>query len=248
MMDINNNKNKELEIINLSKKYGNKVIFNNLNIQIPKGKSIGIMGPSGTGKSVLLKCILGLTDYEGKILYEGTLLDKRNRKDLYNQSGMLFQNGALFDSLNVWQNITFKLINAVFFYSTVNCLLVAKKMLNQVELGDDILQNMPSELSGGMQKRVALARAIVNDPSILFFDEPTTGLDPLTAKSINNLIFKLTKNNVTSLIISHDPISIQKICDEVIFLIDGIIEWQGNIKEMSASKHKMLKDYLNSKN
>ena len=143
-MDINNNNNKELEIINLSKKYGNKVIFNNLNIQIPKGKSIGIMGPSGTGKSVLLKCILGLTDYEGKILYKGTLLDKRNRKDLYNQSGMLFQNGALFDSLNVWQNITFKLINAGLFYSTVNCLLVAKKMLNQVELGDDILQNMPS--------------------------------------------------------------------------------------------------------
>ena len=249
MMDIkNNNNNKELEIINLSKKYGNKVIFNNLNIQIPKGKSIGIMGPSGTGKSVLLKCILGLTDYEGKILYKGTLLDKRNRKDLYDQSGMLFQNGALFDSLNVWQNITFKFINAGFFYSTVNCLLVAKKMLNQVELGDDILQNMPSELSGGMQKRVALARAIVNSPNILFFDEPTTGLDPLTTKSINNLIFKLIKKNVTSLIIYHDPISIQKICDEVIFLIDGIIEWQGNIKEMSTSKHKMLKDYLNSKN
>ena len=134
------------------------------------------------------------------------------------------------------------------FYSTVNCLSIAKKVLNEVELGDDILQNMPSELSGGMQKRVALARAIVNNPNILFFDEPTTGLDPLTTKSINNLIFKLIKNNVTSLIISHDPISIQKICDEVIFLTDGIIEWQGNIEEMLASEHKMLKDYLNSKN
>jgi len=248
MMNKENNNNIELEIINLSKKFGNKVIFRNLNIQIPKGKSIGIMGPSGTGKSVLLKCILGLTDYEGKILYKGTLLEKNNRKNLYDHSGMLFQNGALFDSLNVWQNITFKLINASFFYSTVNCLSIAKKVLNEVELGDDILQNMPSELSGGMQKRVALARAIVNNPSILFFDEPTTGLDPLTTKSINNLIFKLIKNNVTSLIISHDPISIQKICDEVIFLTDGIIEWQGNIKEMLTSEHKMLKDYLNSKN
>ena len=154
MMNIENNNNIELEIINLSKKFGNKQIFNNLNIQIPKGKSIGIMGPSGTGKSVLLKCILGLTDYEGKILYKGTLLDKRNRKDLYNQSGMLFQNGALFDSLNVWQNITFKLINAGFFYSTVNCLLVAKKMLNQVELGDDILQNMPSEYQEECKKEL----------------------------------------------------------------------------------------------
>ena len=161
-MNIENNNSIELEIVDLSKKYGNKVIFHDLNIRIPKGKSIGIMGPSGTGKSVLLKCILGLTDYEGKILYKGTLLEKKNRKDLYNHSGMLFQNGALFDSLNVWQNITFKLINASFFYSTINCLSKAKKMLNEVELSDDILQNMPSELSGGMQKRVALARAIVN--------------------------------------------------------------------------------------
>ena len=198
-MNKGKDKNIELEIINL-KKFGNKQIFNNLNIQIPKGKSIGIMGPSGTGKSVLLKCILGLTDYEGKILYKDTFREKR--KDLYNHSGMLFQNGALFDSLNIWQNITFKLINASFFYSTENCLSIAKKVLNEVELGDDILQNMPSELSGGMQKRVALARAIVNNPNILFFDEPTTGLDPLTTKSINNLIFKLTKNNVTSLSIS----------------------------------------------
>merc|ERR1711924_574365 len=110
-MNIENNNSIELEIVDLSKKYGNKVIFHDLNIRIPKGKSIGIMGPSGTGKSVLLKCILGLTDYEGKILYKGTLLEKKNRKDLYNHSGMLFQNGALFDSLNVWQNITFKLIN-----------------------------------------------------------------------------------------------------------------------------------------
>ena len=120
-------------------------------------------------------------------------------------------------------------------------------MLNEVELGAEIFQNMPSELSGGMQKRVALARAIINKPNILFFDEPTTGLDPLTTKAINNLIINLiNKKNVTSLIISHDPLSIQKICDEVIFLTDGKIEWHGSAKEMSNSKHKMLRDYLNS--
>ena len=247
-MKKNKNNKTVLEIKNLFKKFENKIILNNLNIKISRGKSIGVMGPSGTGKSILLKCILGLTDYNGQILYNGELLERKNREVLYNNSGMLFQGGALFDSLNVWQNISFKIMNSSSAHSKKDSIIIAKKMLNEVELGAEIFQNMPSELSGGMQKRVALARAIVNKPNILFFDEPTTGLDPLTAKSINNLIFKLTKNNVTSLIISHDPISIQKICDEVIFLIDGIIEWQGNIKEMSTSKHKMLKDYLNSKN
>ena len=244
-----NNKNNKiaLEIKNLSKKFENKMILNDLNIKIPNGKSIGVMGPSGTGKSILLKCILGLTEYEGEILYNGNLLGKQNREKLYNGSGMLFQGGALFDSLNVWQNIAFKMVNNRFSYSKKDSISVAKKMLNEVELGTEILKSMPSELSGGMQKRVALARAIVNKPNLLFFDEPTTGLDPLTTKAINKLILSLiNKKNVTSIIISHDPLSIQKICDEVIFLTDGKIEWHGNIKEMLTSKHKMLKEYLDS--
>jgi len=221
--------------------------LNDLNIKISKGKSIGVMGPSGTGKSILLKCILGLTDYNGQILYNGELLEKKNREVLYNNSAMLFQGGALFDSLNVWQNISFKIMNNSSAHSKKDSILIAKKMLNEVELGAEIFQNMPSELSGGMQKRVALARAIVNKPNILFFDEPTTGLDPLTTKAINKLIINLiNKKNVTSLIISHDPLSIQKICDEVIFLTNGKIEWHGGVKEMSNSSHKMLKDYLNS--
>ena len=236
-----------LEIKNLFKKFENKIILNDLNIKISRGKSIGVMGPSGTGKSILLKCILGLTDYNGQILYNGELLERKNREVLYNNSGMLFQGGALFDSLNVWQNISFKIMNNSSAYSKKDSILIAKKMLNEVELGAEIFQNMPSELSGGMQKRVALARAIINKPNILFFDEPTTGLDPLTTKAINNLIINLiNKKNVTSLIISHDPLSIQKICDEVIFLIDGKIEWHGSVKEMPNSKHKMLRDYLNS--
>ena len=244
-----NNKNKKIaiEIKNLSKKFENKMIFNDLNIKIPTGKSIGVMGPSGTGKSILLKCILGLTEYDGEIFYNGNLLGKQNREQLYDSSGMLFQGGALFDSLNVWQNISFKMVNNRYSYSKKDSISVAKKMLNEVELGTEILKNMPSELSGGMQKRVALARAIVNKPKLLFFDEPTTGLDPLTTKAINKLILNLiNKKNVTSIIISHDPLSIQKICDEVIFLTDGKIEWHGNVKEMLNSKHKMLKDYLNS--
>ena len=246
-MNKNNPNEIVLEIKNLFKKFENKIILNDLNIKISRGKSIGVMGPSGTGKSILLKCILGLTDYNGQILYNGKLLERKNREVLYNNSGMLFQGGALFDSLNVWQNISFKIMNNSSAYSKKDSILIAKKMLNEVELGAEIFQNMPSELSGGMQKRVALARAIINKPNILFFDEPTTGLDPLTTKAINNLIINLiNKKNVTSLIISHDPLSIQKICDEVIFLIDGKIEWHGSVKEMPNSKHKMLRDYLNS--
>ena len=246
-MNKNNPNEIVLEIKNLFKKFENKIILNDLNIKISRGKSIGVMGPSGTGKSILLKCILGLTDYNGQILYNGKLLERKNREVLYNNSGMLFQGGALFDSLNVWQNISFKIMNNSRAHSKKDSILIAKKMLNEVELGAEIFQNMPSELSGGMQKRVALARAIINKPNILFFDEPTTGLDPLTTKAINKLIINLiNKKNVTSLIISHDPLSIQKICDEVIFLTDGKIKWHGSVKEMSNSKHKILKDYLNS--
>ena len=246
---MNKNKTNEivLEIKNLFKKFENRIILNDLNIKIFRGKSIGIMGPSGTGKSILLKCILGLTEYNGQILYNGKILERKNREVLYNNSGMLFQGGALFDSLNVWQNIAFKIMNNRNAHSERDCISIAKKILNEVELGTEIIKNMPSELSGGMQKRVALARAIVNKPNILFFDEPTTGLDPVTTKAINELIINLiNKKNVTSIIISHDPLSIQKICDEVIFLTNGKIEWHGSAKEMSTSDHKMLTDYLSS--
>ena len=168
---MNKNKTNEivLEIKNLFKKFENRIILNDLNIKIFRGKSIGIMGPSGTGKSILLKCILGLTEYNGQILYNGKILERKNREVLYNNSGMLFQGGALFDSLNVWQNIAFKIMNNRNAHSKRDCISIAKKILNEVELGTEIIKNMPSELSGGMQKRVALARAIVNKPNIFFF-------------------------------------------------------------------------------
>ena len=240
-------KNNELEIKNLTKKFDDKIIFSNLNFKVPIGSSIGIMGSSGIGKSILLKCILGLTEYTGTILYKEKILEGKNHIDLYENSGMLFQGGALFDSLNVWQNITFKLINGIKYYSKNECIIIAKKILTEVELSDEIYNLMPSELSGGMQKRVALARTILSRPNLLFFDEPTTGLDPLTKKAINNLIYKLiNKRTVTSLIISHDPISIQKICDYVIFLHDNKIEWQGNINEMMSSKNNTLIEFINS--
>ena len=184
----------EIVIKNLSKNFENNIIFKDLCLNIPTGQSIGIMGPSGTGKSILLKCILGLIEYEGEIFYKDKLLKNKKRSELFNNSGMLFQGGALFDSLTVWQNIAFKYINSKNYQSKSKCMQFVQKMLAEVELSSEILQLMPSELSGGMQKRVALARAIFNNPNLLFFDEPTTGLDPLTAKVINKLIYKITRS------------------------------------------------------
>ena len=236
----------EIVIKNLSKNFENNIIFKDLCLNIPTGQSVGIMGPSGTGKSILLKCILGLIEYEGEIYYKDKLLKNKKRSELFNNSGMLFQGGALFDSLTVWQNIAFKYINSKNYQSKSKCMQFVQEMLTEVELSSEILQLMPSELSGGMQKRVALARAIFNNPNLLFFDEPTTGLDPLTAKVINKLIYKIIrKKDVTSIIISHDPISIKQICDEVIFLIDGNIGWQGKVAEMGDSKNKILNEYTN---
>ena len=169
-----------------------------------------------------------------------------NKINYFGSFGMLFQGSALFDSLNVWQNITFKLTNKR-RVSKKDALERAIDLLKDVGLNENVAQLMPAELSGGMQKRVALARALADNPSLLFFDEPTTGLDPLTSSAINELIQSFTnKENITSLVISHDPLSINQICDEVIFMENGEIGWSGKVSEMKNSKHKLLKDYLSS--
>ena len=235
-----------LEVKDLFKSFDGQSILKKLNLKIPYGQSVGIMGPSGTGKSVLLKCILGLVNYEGKIFNNGNLLTIQNRDILFGSFGMLFQGSALFDSLNVWQNITFKLTNKR-KVSKKDALERAIDLLKDVGLSENVAQLMPSELSGGMQKRVALARALADNPSLLFFDEPTTGLDPLTSSSINKLIQSFTnRKTITSLVISHDPLSINQICDEVIFMENGEIGWSGKVSEMKNSKHKLLTDYLSS--
>ena len=235
-----------LEVNDLFKAFDGETILKKLNLKIPYGKSVGIMGPSGTGKSVLLKCILGLVTYEGQIFNNGKLLTTKNRNILFGSFGMLFQGSALFDSLNVWQNITFKLTSQR-RVSNKDALEIAIYLLKDVGLTENVAQLMPAELSGGMQKRVALARALADNPSLLFFDEPTTGLDPLTSSSINELIQSFTsKKHITSLVISHDPLSINQICDEVIFMENGEIGWSGKVSEMKNSKHKLLIDYLSS--
>ena len=160
---------------------------------------------------------------------------------------MLFQGGALFDSLPVWQNIIFKLTNGRKRIPKKLAFEIAILKLQDVGLDKSIAHLMPSEISGGMQKRVALARALVDKPNLLFFDEPTTGLDPLTSSSINELINNIIKKeNITSLVISHDPFSIKKICDEVMFVENGMIGWRGKVSEMENSKYKLLQEYLKS--
>ena len=240
-------KNVAIETNNLSKSFEGKLVISKLNLKIFHGRSMGIMGPSGTGKSVLIKCILGLTDYEGKIFYRGYPLNKKTRKMFFNNFGMLFQGGALFDSLTVWQNIAFKLLNNGQKVSKKEALETAQLLLQDVGLNENVSNMMPAELSGGMQKRVALARALANKPNLLFFDEPTTGLDPVTSRSINQLISTIVKRrDITSLVISHDPSSINRICDDVLFMEGGNEAWKGKVSEMKNSGHKLLNDYLRS--
>ena len=165
----------------------------------------------------------------------------------FNNFGMLFQGGALFDSLTVWQNIAFKLLNNGQKVSKKEALETAQLLLQDVGLNENVSNMMPAELSGGMQKRVALARALANKPNLLFFDEPTTGLDPVTSRSINQLISTIVKRrDITSLVISHDPSSINRICDDVLFMEGGNEAWKGKVSEMKNSKHKLLNDYLRS--
>ncbi|MGN6124365.1 MAG: ABC transporter ATP-binding protein, partial [Sphingomonas oligoaromativorans] len=202
-----------------------------INLAIEPGESIAIIGGSGTGKSVMLKCILGLLKPErGSIKVDGEELlgaPSRERARITAKFGMLFQGGALFDSMPVWRNVTFGLTQGR-MREPARMRHIAEENLERVGLGRDILNLRPNELSGGMQKRVALARAIAPRPEIIFFDEPTTGLDPIRADMINDLITSLVKDlGVTALTITHDMSSARKIADRVAMLYNGRIIWHG---------------------
>jgi len=176
----------------VKKSFGNKQILAGVDLNINAGSSLVIIGRSGTGKSVLIKCILALEKYdEGKIHIKGVENRNKNNKTFYDQFGMLFQGGALFDSIPIWENISFRLLQSNQKISRSDAKQIASEKLKLVGLNTDIIDLYPSELSGGMQKRVALARAIAGDPKIIFFDEPTTGLDPIMANVINRLIRKI---------------------------------------------------------
>lgn len=238
----------KIELRGVKKSFGRKLVLDGVNLSIQPGDSIVIIGGSGTGKSVTIKCVLGILRPDaGSIKVEGqevTGLYGRNRDAYLRKFGMLFQGAALFDSLPVWENVAFGLIQG-HGISRWRAREIAMEKLAKVGLGADVANLSPAELSGGMQKRVGLARAIAADPEIIFFDEPTTGLDPIMADIINNLIATTVRDlGVTALSITHDIASARKISNRVAMLYKGKIIWDGATAEMDHSGNPYLDQFI----
>lgn len=238
----------KIKIRDLHKSFGKKEVLSGVDLDLYKGESLVVIGGSGTGKSVLIKCIQGLlTPDSGSIEIDG--VDVTNKKHdviekMHSKMGMLFQGGALFDSLSVWENVAFDLIQNRGI-SRKEARIVAIKVLRQVGLGADIADLYPSELSGGMQKRVGLARAVITRPEIIFFDEPTTGLDPIMADVINDLIIESAKDlGATTLTITHDMTSARKIADKIAMLYQGKIIWYGTVKDLDKTDNPYVCQFI----
>lgn len=241
----------KISIRGLKKSFGRKEVLRGVDLDINEGASLVIIGGSGTGKSVLLKCVLGLVPPDsGEILIDGVSILKLSsyeRAKRTREIGMLFQGAALFDSLRVWENIGFRLIYGE-GKSPRSAREKAAACLAQVGLPKEVGELAPSELSGGMQKRVALARAIAADPKILFFDEPTTGLDPITADVINRLIVERVKAvGATAISITHDMNSAKRIADEIAMLHEGRIVWRGPADKINSSDNPYVDQFVNGR-
>lgn len=230
-----------LETRNLHKKFGTKIILQDVTFNVRKQTSLVILGGSGTGKSVLIKSIMGLVDLDaGHVLIDGINSDA---PDARSKCGFLFQNGALFDSLNIADNVTFILKDKV---NRKQRYEIAEQKLKSVGLNQSIMHLYPSELSGGMQKRVGFARAICDNPEIIFFDEPTTGLDPIMSNIINDLIIKIRKElNATTITITHDINSMNRIATDVMMLDGGSIVWQGNMHDLQNVGDSKVQNFIN---
>jgi phospholipid/cholesterol/gamma-HCH transport system ATP-binding protein len=241
----------KIELKNVKKSFGNKNVLNGINLTVNKGESMVIIGGSGSGKSVMLKCILGLIQPDsGSIKIDGnevTTMDTKNRDALMGKFGMLFQGGALFDSMKVWENIAFGLIQGKKM-DRGSAHDIAIEKLKQVGLTPQTGDLFPAELSGGMQKRVSLARAIATTPEIIFFDEPTTGLDPIMADVINNLIVDCVKDlGATAVTITHDMSSARIISDHVAMIYDGTIIWTDEIGKLYDSGNSYVEQFIHGR-
>jgi len=241
----------KIELKGVSKRFGPKVVLDGVDLTVEQGESLVIIGGSGTGKSVTLKSILGLiTPDRGSIKVDGqevTRLSAGAREKVNRKFGMLFQAAALFDSLKVWENVAFALIQGRGL-SRTEAKKIALEKLAKVGLNKDVAELSPSELSGGMQKRVGLARAIAADPEIIFFDEPTTGLDPIMADVINDLIVKTVKDmGVTTLSITHDMTSARKIADKIAMLYKGKIIWHGRKEDIDHSGNEYVDQFIHGR-
>ncbi len=238
-----------IELRDLHKSFGQNHVLAGVDLSIKRGKSMVIIGGSGTGKSVLLKSILGLiTPDGGQILVAGQDISQADRDAFLARFGMLFQGGALFDSLPVWQNIAFRLMRGSLKRSKDEARDIAIEKLRRVGLKPDVADRFPAELSGGMQKRVSLARAIAANPEIIFFDEPTTGLDPIMSGVINDLIREIVVDmGATAMTITHDMTSVRTIADDIAMLHAGRIQWTGPVTDMDQSGDPYIDQFINGR-
>lgn len=240
-----------LELQGVEKSFGDNHVLQGVDIDVAPGKSLVVLGGSGSGKSVMLKNALGLmTPDRGRVIFDGEDVTRetgRERETMRARVGMLFQSAALFDSLTVWENVAFRLI-----YSDKLSRSEARdraiETLRKVRLGVSVADRRPAEISGGMQKRVGLARAIASKPDLIFFDEPTTGLDPITADAINDLIIEQVKDlGAASVSITHDMASARKIADEIAFLFEGRIIWRGPAASIDNSGNEYVDQFVHGR-
>ncbi|WP_084396822.1 ABC transporter ATP-binding protein [Henriciella aquimarina] len=240
-----------LQLKNVEKHFGSNRVLRDVNLDVERGSSLVILGGSGSGKSVMLKCALGLmTPTAGQILFDGvdvTHDQGKTREAMRARIGMLFQSGALFDSLTVWQNVAFRLLNAQKMNRS-RAKERAIETLKKVRLGASVADLYPAELSGGMQKRVALARAIITEPDLIFFDEPTTGLDPITADAINDLILEqVNALGAATVTITHDMASARKVANEIAMLFEGEIIWRGPASQIYDSGNDYVDQFVHGR-
>lgn len=238
-----------IKVENLHKRFGDEEVLKGITTTFQKGKTNIIIGQSGSGKTVFMKCLLGLFEpEEGKIIYGDKAIqdmDKDEKSELRQKMGMLFQGGALFDSMNIEENVMFPL-RMFSQKSRPEMLDRVNEVLKRVNLVN-VNKKLPSEISGGMQKRVAIARAIVNNPKYLFCDEPNSGLDPRTATVIDNLIMEITHEyDITTVVNTHDMNSVMEIGETIIFLKDGNLMWEGDKTQIFKTNNEAVTDFVYS--
>ena len=238
-----------IELQGVHKTFGQNRVLLGVNLAIDRGTSMVVIGGSGTGKSVLLKSILGLVRPDaGTITLEGQDVTTGDRDAFLARFGMLFQGGALFDSLKVWENVAFRLMRGATALPASQAREIAIEKLRRVGLKPETADQLPAELSGGMQKRVGLARAIAAEPEIIFFDEPTTGLDPIMAGVINALIREIVvEMGATAMTITHDMSSVRAIADTVAMLHNGVIQWTGPVADMDTAADPYLQQFIHGR-
>ena len=251
-MKRNINKKIVIGVNNLRKSFNGNIVLKDINFKLFEGESLAIIGASGSGKSVLLKNIIGLlTPDNGSIEINKTNivnLPRVQKENLLQELGITFQHGALFDSLKNWENIVFKVKNREKL-SNKNAEILALSIIKNLGLEPKILNLYPSEISGGMQKRIAIARAICGNPKILLFDEPTSGLDPVTGSLIDKLIITAVKTvGGSAITITHDMSSVCRIADKVILIDNQTIGWSGTPKQMLKSKNSKIQEFIKSTN